>query len=769
MHNPMTLWYKKSATCLNEALPIGNGKITAMVYGGAATETIQLDDATFWSGEPSRENNRSDTPEIIKKTRELLLQHNYEEADKIGKNFVGVKHNYGTHMPLGNLQLVQTSLKESENLERSLDLFTGVAATTFSANGNVWHRECFASYPDEVIALRYNADSQAQFTTTLQWSGIENNVSFTKMENKDILIAGNAYETLHTDGHTGVSLCGRIRILTDGETVWLGTTAEIRGATELVLLIALETMMTSSTPDETCLHRLDKAEKLGFQQLLASHIADVKELMERVHLSLGTDVSDRPTDERIVAYSKGNEDSQLITLAFQYGRYLTLASSRSNSPLPTHMGGIWNDNIYNKQDSTQDMHIDMNLEMQYWPAFPCNLADCFAPMVRWMQETLVPSGEEAAHIAYGAGGWASHITSNPWGYSALGWAYNWGSFSFGGAWCATLLWDYFDFTRDIDFLRTQAYPILIGSAKFMLDYLFFDPNSGYMMTGPSYSPENHFMVDGKQYTLSLSTTCDVILIREIFTIVQKAARVLNLPDDATMLKIADYLGKLPPYRIGKHGQIQEWFYDFEEPIINHRHTSHLLGLYPFAQITPELTPKFAEAARVSIRRRLKGFEATSWGYNMFAGMFARLCDGSGAKEMLDENISKLAVPNLTIVMPTDVAMWAGTWELDGNTGFSGAVAEMIAQSHEATDKDGISCQEVRILPALPDEWADGEMRGLKLRGGIEINIRWQAGKLVEATLSSIQDIRISLIVGEKCLLIAESAGKEIAISADDFN
>lgn len=762
MSDPMILWYRQSATCLNEALPIGNGKMAAFVYGGQREEKIQLDDATFWSGEPSRHNNRRDTPGLLKQIRDLLLKHRYREADQLGKEFIGVKNNYGTHMPLGELRLIQEDIAETAALKRTLDLNTGVAAASFTAGESNWLRECFLSYPAKVFALRYDSAEKSLFSLNVCWEGVENDVSVHGMQGQDILLSGHAHETLHSDGNTGVSLRGRIRIQTDGEVTAQKKGALISGATELVLLVSLMTTMTAEDPDILCRRHLDAAQKTGYENLRREHIADVREQMERVGFSLQEDVCEFPTDERIRRFAGGKHDSGLMVLAFQYGRYVTLASSREHSPLPTHMGGIWNDNIYNKQDSTQDMHIDMNLQMQYWPAFPCGLAECFAPVTRWLKEVLVPSGRETARTAYGIGGWVAHVTSNPWGYTALGWAYNWGSFTFGGAWCATLLWDYFEYTWDLEYLREQAWPVLLECAEFMLDYLFYEQDSGYFMTGPSYSPENHYLVDGEQFTLSLSTTCDILLIREIFTLVLRSARLLNLPENEMFTRISRCLLDLPPYQVGKHGQIQEWFYDFEEPIPNHRHPSHLLGLYPFSQITPQDTPVLAKAADISIGRRLTGFEKTSWGYNMFAGMYARLYDGNAAKAMLEENIRKLAVANLTIVMPADVAMWAGTWELDGNTGLSAAICEMVAQSREVADTDGKFYQ-VRLLPALPDDWPVGEFTGLCLRGGMKLSICWKDGRLLKAALLPVRDLHLTILWGEETLDCVAKANEEILI------
>jgi alpha-L-fucosidase 2 len=412
---------------------------------------------------------------------------------------------------------------------------------------------------------------------------------------------------------------------------------------------------------------------------------------------------------------------------------LLIASSREDSPLPTHMGGIWNDNIYARADCTQDMHIDMNMQMQYWLANPCNLGECSKPLFRWLRDVVVPKGRVTAEKTYGAKGFAAHCVSNAWGYSALGWSYNWGVWAFGGLWTSTLLWEHYRYTQDKEFLNEFAFPILLEAARFASDYLFIDESSGYVMSGPAYSPENHFGHDGKTYCLSVSNTCDILMIREIFNIVLQAASLVesqeNPEDRDTLLKIQEQLEKLPPYRVGKYGQLQEWYPDFDEIDPGHRHTSHLLGLYPFQQIIPERDLELTEAARVTLQRRYANCELTSWTMAFFISYHARLLDGETAHEMLLDTFKRTVQPSLVSTMGNDVEMWGNTWELDGNTGLTSAMCEMLLQTIPGDDMDTLY-----LLPALPSAWANGYIRGICAAGGFELDMKWEAAQLVKVTL-----------------------------------
>lgn len=723
------LWYRNPAKEWIEALPLGNGRIGAMVYGGTGSERIQIDESSFWSGAPSDENNRRGTRALMEKIRRALLEGDYEKADTLGHDFVGNKNQYGTNMPTGELLLCfQPEIEDVKEYERWLDLSRGMTVTKFTTESTEFVRESFVSNPAQVFCLKFTGTEP--FSLEVGFKGIGNNTSFSGFKENTVFLSGDALENLHSDGKHGVHLEGCMKISTDGNVVWKEDRVYIQNTKQIELFLDMETNMFVENPLCCAQKRVEAAFRRGYEDCKKEHIRDVEALFSRVEFSLGQEEkSGIPTDERIVKVRNGEEDLALFALMYQYGRYLLIASSREDSPLPTHMGGIWNDNIYNNIDCTQDMHIDMNLQMQYWAAAQSSLPECYTPFFRYLEQVLVPSGEKTAKEAYEMDGWTAHVVSNPWGFTSLGWAYNWGAWSMGGVWCALLIWDYYLYTGDKKFLFEKGFSILEGAVKFALDYVFYDEKSGFYMTGPSYSPETQFKVNGKNYFLSLSNTCDVLLIRELLNTYEKAAEATGFGENEEteeLLKCAcEVREKLPPYFIGKYGQIQEWFYDFKEPIPNHRHTSHLLGLYPFYQIHPEKNESLCRAARRSLERRRENFEITSWGMNMLIGYYARLGDGASAFEIMQETFRKIVKCNMASVMADKESMWKGTWELDGNTGFTAAVSELLVQSTEKT---------VWLLPALPPQWKEGVLKGISLKNRGKIDIFWKNGKLEYAVI-----------------------------------
>lgn len=727
MNRKKQLWYKQEASKWIEALPVGNGRLGAMVYGGSVEERIQVDESSFWSGEESEANNRSGTIGLMQEIRGLLAEENYEEADRIGHGFIGNKNNYGTNMPVADLLItLEGEAGEITEYERSLSFSEGIAVVGFKRNGTVYEREVLVSNPAQAIAVCMKADQP--FSLSISYGGIGNNTEITAEKEGIYQIAGDAREKLHSDGNCGVHLEGVLQLECNGKKWFEDGSIKVEGCSRVVIYMDLETTMFHENPAKVAGERVREAGKKGWEALRAEHIRDVLPMYERVHLTLSEEPEENgelPTDQRIKRAAAGISDNGLISLLFQYGRYLLIASSRADSILPTHMGGIWNDNIYNNIDCTQDMHLDMNLQMQYWAAAQCALPECYRPALDYIEKILMPSGAKTAKEVYGAKGWTAHVVSNPWGFTSLGWSYNWGAWSLGGAWCAALAWDYYEYTQDKEWLSAHGYPIIEGAAAFVADYVFFDDKRGLYMTGPSYSPENMFRTNGKDYFLSLSNTCDVILVREILNIWQKAAELLQVGDKEQLRKVKEIQELLPPYQIGAKGQLQEWFYDFEEAIPNHRHTSHLLGLYPFGQIQPEAQPQLAKAAEQSIRLRCEEFEITSWGMNMLAGYYARLSNGEKALEVIKDTIKRLVKPNLASVMSDETSMWCGTWELDGNTGLTAVIAEMLVQSLEG---------EMRILPALPAEWKNGSLTGIALKGGHHADIFWEEGELAHLVI-----------------------------------
>ena len=735
--NMEQIWYKKSATRFQEALPIGNGKMAAMIYGGAAVETIQMDDSGFWSGSYSENNDREDTIEILQKLRETLLKREYVEADRIGVDFVGIKNNYGTHIPMAFLTIEHLDAGECSFVSRGLDIYTGVARTVYTAKETCWERVCFLSNPDQVMGLEFGAEDGQRFSVRFRFGWAENDVHIAGIEGSDILLEGHAYETLHSDGKSGATMKGRIRILDGGKLTMEEDSVLVSDIQKLKFFAVTDTTLFSTDPNQVCVNLLDAAERKGYDAVLTDHCSDVKELMDRVTFSIGGDVvSELPTDERIAVFREKHQDNGLLKLYFDFGRYAFFASSRENAPLPTHMGGIWNDDIYNKLDCGQDMHIDLNIQMQYWLAGPINAAECMMPLARWMRDTLIPAGEKAAKAEFGTNGWTAHVVGNPWGFASLGWHYSWGVFPFGGVWCATLLWDCYEYSGDREFLEKTAYPIIYGAAQFASEQLFWSEGDGCWMSGPSYSPENWFLSEGKKCCLAISNTCDILMVREIFQIVLRCAELLGYEEDEVLKKIREQKEMLPGYKIGKYGQIQEWFDDLEEAIPNHRHVSHLLGAYPFYQIQPDKTPELAKAVDVSLARRRKGHELTSWGGNILMSLYARLGKGDEVLNILKRDMVNMSEKNMTITMP-------GTWELDGNTGLVSSLCELFAQCNWNGQT-----YELKLLPALPAEWSEGEISGVRLRGGMIIDIIWKEGKLEQIKLKAEETTNLWIRYGE---------------------
>lgn len=726
--NQDTFWYRKPAEKWIEALPLGNGRLGAMVYGGALEEKIQVDENTFWSGKPSDQNNRPDSYELLGEIRRQLMEENYEEADRLGHDFVGRKNQYGTNLPVGNLFLrLEGAGKEVSEYRRSLSLSEALSETRFKAGDVSFEREMFVSNPDQAAVIRMRGSEP--FGLRIWYEGIDSSVRITGLlpqkesrPGRNVFrIEGDAREGLHSDGQCGVHLEGTLVIDCDGQCRYENSFIFLSDCREVVCFMDLETNLFLQNPEETAAERAYRAAETGYEGLLQRHRKDVRRLYGRVELMLEDEedvhVGGLPTDERIERMAEGGQDNDLCRLMFQYGRYLLIASSREDSCLPTHMGGIWNDNIYCRIDCTQDMHIDMNLQMQYWAAAQCGLEECYAPFFRYLEEIIIPSGMRTAREVYHANGFTAHVVTNPWGFTSLGWGYNWGVFSLGGAWCAAMAWNYFEYTQDKKWLGEHGLSIMEKAAAFVADYVFWDEKEGFYMTGPSYSPENMFSTGGKDYFLSLSSTCDVLLVREILEVYRKACRVMDR-EGLLYERAGEILKKLSPYKIGKYGQLQEWFYDFDEPIPNHRHTSHLLGLYPFRQIVPQEDTELARAAEVTLQRRYENFEITSWGMNMLLGYYARMEKSREAYQIICDTFRRLVKPNMASVMSDETSMWCGTWELDGNTGLTSAMAEMLVQSFE--DK-------LILLPALPREWKNGEIRGLFIKGGHRVNLSWRDG------------------------------------------
>ncbi len=487
------------------------------------------------------------------------------------------------------------------------------------------------------------------------------------------------------------------------------------------------TSFGGNNPVAQCQKHIQSAVAISYTDLRTEHSLEHQHWFRRANLDLGPNPNPEwSLDRRIEAARQGENDGHLWALLFQFGRYLLIGSSRPNSPLPAHLTGAWNDNLACRIGWTCDYHLDINTQMNYWIAELTNLSECHQPLFRWIEQTLVPSGRHTAQNLYGLPGWVAHIFSNPWGFTAWGWSTHWGVSpnrrAFG--WLSHL-WDHYCFTGDRQFLAEHAYPILKEATEFCLDYLIKDPQTGWLVSGPANSPENAFLYQGQTYTVALSPTVDRILMHELFSSCIEASQILNADSDfRNKLKAA--CDQLPPYQIGKYGQIQEWLEDYEEAMPGHRHTCQLLGVFPFAQITPSETPELAQAARISIERRVSApdFEEGAWARNLITLYLARLQDSDAAYESLSTLFRKEAGNSLFV--GTRLAP-ANAYEMDYNTGATASIAEMLLQSHSGY---------IHLLPALPDAWSEGQVQGLRARGGFEVAIKWTNHELVESLIKS---------------------------------
>lgn len=731
----MKLWYQKQAQEWTQALPIGNGYMGAMCYGGAGGQ-FDLSENTCWSGKKEALPLREGAAESMKKAREFLMAGDYDRADEALENCTGVKKNYGTQVPMG--KLVMAVETEPASVYRELELETGVATDILEiAEGKV-RRESFLSSPDKVMAVRMTVEGKSpSFCLWLEgwsqpcrtlWDG----------KNKTLHAHGRALENIHSDGLTGVSYDICLCYETDGQVNWNRRGLVIDGASYLTVFLTSATDMFEKDPQAVCSKRLEKAVAKGYEAVRADHIAEHSQGMNRCTFTMPDTRADLPTDERIRAFAdnQGGDDG-LIALFFQYGRYLIFNSTRPDSQLPAALQGVWNDDRACRMEWTDDMHLDINTQMNYYPAENTGLGDCVMPLLRWIKDVLAPNGKIMAKALYDAEGWCAHTISNAFGWAAPGWDVGWGFGITCGGWIATHIWEHYLYTNDRDFLA-EYYDVLYENARFLKDILMKDPETGELLVCPSYSPENTFLWKGTHHNLAAGGTFDTTVTRTIFTIVRKAAEILGKEDDFTR-SLAETMEKLPPYRVGKHGQLMEWYKDFDEAYPDHRHTSHLLSLHPFNAIDPAESPELEAAIQMTLKRRLgenaKDIVYANWAGALLITYYARLLDREKAGEFVKPMISFLSRDNMMITHqgPT-TSVTGGIYELDGNTGFTAGVAEILMQSYNGV---------IRILPAVPDSWKTGEISGMHAYGGHVVSAKWDE-KSVTGTVTAGKDGEILL-------------------------
>jgi alpha-L-fucosidase 2 len=781
--NRNLLWYTGTARQWVEALPVGNGRIGAMVFGGTSQERLQLNEDTLWGGGPYDPAN-PEAHEALPEVRKLIFAGEYEKASELVNAKVMAKPSRQmSYQSVGDLRLAFPGIDAATDYRRDLDLDGAIATTRFTSKGVIYTRELFASAPDNVLVFRLSA-SQPQSVdvdVTFRWprpsrpadppgdklkegsSKTAGPVDFDSsvpapahlilraLPDGDLVMQGRNSAQLGVAGALTYEARARL-IVTGAEQQSNDSSISVRGADSVIVLIAMATSYRDYQHvdgDPAALNKavLARAASRPFDELLSRHQTDHRRLFRRVQIDLGqTPASNRPSDER-VRTSMTSDDPALAALYYQYGRYLLIASSRPGSQ-PANLQGIWNDMSDPPWGSKYTINI--NTEMNYWPAEPTDLGECVEPLVAMLKDLSV-TGAKMAKTMYGARGWVTHHNTDLWRATGPIDGAKYGMWPMGGAWLCLHLWDRYDYSRDVRYLEA-VYPILKGASEFFLDTLVEHPNGKWRVTSPSMSPENNHRPD---VSIAAGPTMDNQILRDLFANTARAASILSRDKDL-VASLEATRKRLPPDQIGSQGQLQEWLEDWDAqvPDIHHRHVSHLYGLHPSGQISVDYTPKLAQAARKTLE--IRGDNATGWGIGWRLNLWARLRDGEHAHGVLKLLLGpERTYPNLFDAHPP--------FQIDGNFGGTSGMTEMLLQSLKSPAGD----DEVWLLPALPKAWAEGSVTGLRARGGLRVDLNWRGGSLQECRLTASRDGHWVLRNGSSSLPVSMKAGRSQTLKLSD--